>query len=103
MDLRKVFYILFGALILVSLLFFILFQEFFLLPFIFCLPFSCGSGRRVQRTANQTNDDTPQERRRTTQVSQEEDSNDFEYICPRCGSVIEEENLRFCPSCGNKL
>jgi rubrerythrin len=67
----------------------------------FCLPFSCGSGRRIERRVNQNNEGQTQDRETPTQPSN--DSREYEYICPRCASVIEEKNLRFCPNCGNKL
>jgi len=101
MNLRKLFYIIFGAMLLLSLIFFIFFQQFFILPFMFCLPFSCGSGRRIERRVNQNNETQAQDRETQTQRSVE--SREYDYICPRCGSVIEKRNLRFCPNCGNKL
>jgi hypothetical protein len=89
-----------------------------LLPYFIFVPFClCSPGNRARRE----NERAQQERARLqgepggfeseteTPVEEEapEDSvvpmKDGARICTNCGSLVEQDNLRFCPYCGKKM
>jgi len=108
MKTNKILMILGIIVITVSLTLFFLFGDIWLYPMFIIFP-CCISGTR-SRLANRQ--ETPNDREERPVSSGETvpfvdvDVNihgENRKMCSKCHALIEEENLRFCPKCGNKL
>ncbi|TFG24644.1 MAG: zinc ribbon domain-containing protein [Promethearchaeota archaeon] len=92
----------------VSVTLFFLFGEIWLYPMLIIFP-CCISGSRSRLTNRQETLDEREERsippgETTPFVDVEVNLHDEnKNMCSKCHTLIEEENLRFCPNCGNKL
>lgn len=79
-------------------------QYFTFLPFICIIPLSCNTIRRSRANYNdQHNENLNSHVDLSEEFNQIYDQKSNQIVCLMCGNKISEENLRFCPHCGNKL
>ena len=94
-----------------SLVLFFLFGEFWLTPLLIIVPYCFSRSRfRVENHNERSSEDYTQDEETRTRGETApfvdldvEVYDNKEKRCPRCHSLLEEENLRYCPKCGNKL
>ena len=94
-----------------SLVLFFLFGEFWLTPILIIVPYCFSRSRfRFENHNEHTDDDyTRDEETRPPGETAPfvnlgvEGIDNKEKRCPKCHFLIEEENVRYCPKCGNKL
>ena len=111
MRLSKILIIIGMIITIVSLLFFFLFGEFWLTPLLLIVPFCFSRSRfRVDNRNEPPNDEYNQDEESRPPGETApfvdlavEGLDNREKRCPKCHFQIEEENVRYCPNCGNKL
>jgi hypothetical protein len=92
-----------------SLVLFFLFGEFWLVPLLIIVPYCFSRSRlRVENHNEHSQDEETRTRGETApfvdlDVEVYDNKENKEKRCSRCHSLLEEENLRYCPKCGNKL
>ena len=111
MRLTKVLIIIGMIIAVFSLVLFFLFGEFWLTPILIIVPYCFSRSRfRVENHDQPTTDDYNQDEmpRSSGETAPFVDLNvdgldNKEKRCPKCHVLVEEENVRYCPNCGNKL
>ena len=102
-------------------IFLIFYIDITLLPYFIFVPFClCSPGNRARRENERAQQERARlqgepraiERETETLIDEEEEeaaedsvipTKDGARICSNCGSLVEQENLRFCPYCGKKM
>ena len=111
MRLNKILIIIGMIITIVSLVLFFIFGEFWLTPILIIVPYCFSRSRfRVENQAESSTDDNDHdEMPRVTRETAPFVDLDVEGLssngkrCSKCHILIEEENVRYCPNCGNKL
>jgi hypothetical protein len=111
MRLKKILIIIGMIIAILSVVLFFLLGEFWFFPILFIIPYCFSRSRfRVENYEEPSNNDYNQDEARGNSGETTpfvdlgvEMTGNKENRCPKCHTLIEEENIRYCPNCGHKL